>query len=245
VRACLLWTIIPVFKPALNAANWVHRYSTPQIGFEAFEHMLRSVYTHGKSPSPLYVFRYEYEGDALKGSHSLNELMHEYRKYDDSWGKHRVSELLNHHLSLIGQTYPTKIIGFSLGSPDKDYSPTTFFQHAAMVSITKKLNKLLHGKVDGEIEDEFDVKAYSQNPQYTNTDKELLKELNVSVKEYPLGFLEVDEMTFVISIHPDLPVMQILADNEDDWPKAILSFPLYSIDDERIALQASEAVDET
>ncbi|KAL2126354.1 hypothetical protein VTI74DRAFT_1133 [Chaetomium olivicolor] len=56
------------------------------------------------------------------------------------------------------------------------------------------------------------IQCFAQDPLYTDTDKEVLERVGVSVVQDPRGFLEVDDQTVVVSIAPNIPVRQIIAD---------------------------------
>ncbi|ROW08465.1 hypothetical protein VMCG_03213 [Cytospora schulzeri] len=56
------------------------------------------------------------------------------------------------------------------------------------------------------------VQCYAQDPIYTPIDEQVLCEAGFTVVEDPRAFLEVDESSVIISISPDIPVMQIIAD---------------------------------
>jgi hypothetical protein len=64
--------------------------------------------------------------------------------------------------------------------------------------------------------------VFCQDLGYSSTDEELLKNLNMTVLESPMGFLEVDRSSVVIGIGPDVPVKQIVADDERYWPAMIV-----------------------
>ncbi|KAJ5121427.1 uncharacterized protein N7515_009388 [Penicillium bovifimosum] len=96
-----------------------------------------------------------------------------------------------------------KIIGFACGSlslPNNSHSAT---EHALLVSVRDWLKSR-----DGDKE----AACYVQDPMNTSVDREVLAEVGFEVIDDPRGWLEVDEKSFVISIAPNVPVKEIIAD---------------------------------
>ncbi|KAK3331383.1 hypothetical protein B0H66DRAFT_96495 [Apodospora peruviana] len=56
------------------------------------------------------------------------------------------------------------------------------------------------------------IECYSQDPIYNENEKQILESLGIRVLEDPMGFVEVDEGSVVVSISPNVPVKQIIAD---------------------------------
>jgi hypothetical protein len=111
-----------------------------------------------------------------------------------------IQSLLSHSSRRI-----RKIVGFALGSlarADSDVLPRWIVQHALILGIADALRKT-HG---------HEIKCFAQEPIYTDDDKAFLHNKGITVLEDPMGFLEVDEETLVISISPNVCVKQILAD---------------------------------
>lgn len=78
-------------------------------------------------------------------------------------------------------------------------------QHALMLQVRDMLQECA-GRDAG------DAKCYAQDPGYTAVDEQVLGAEGVEVVEDPEGFLEVDEASVVISVCPNVPVRQIVAD---------------------------------
>jgi hypothetical protein len=55
-------------------------------------------------------------------------------------------------------------------------------------------------------------RCYAQDPSYSDDDVETLKHFDITVLDDPSGFLEVDSRSILISISPNVPVKQIIAD---------------------------------
>ena len=65
---------------------------------------------------------------------------------------------------------------------------------------------------NGYGKDAHDIKCYAQDPIYMAEDKTVLTEAGFTVVNDPRGFLYVDDASVVISVSPDIPVRQIVAD---------------------------------
>ena len=65
---------------------------------------------------------------------------------------------------------------------------------------------------NGYGKDANDIKCYAQDPIYMAEDKAVLAEAGFTVVNDPRGFLHVDNASVVISVSPDIPVRQIIAD---------------------------------
>ncbi|KAI5861222.1 hypothetical protein GGS23DRAFT_577629 [Durotheca rogersii] len=59
---------------------------------------------------------------------------------------------------------------------------------------------------------EEDIVCFAQDPLYEDVDKKVLAGAGISVVENPRAFLEVDDASLVLSISPETPVRQIVAD---------------------------------
>ena len=57
-----------------------------------------------------------------------------------------------------------------------------------------------------------EVKCYTQDPVNEGIGNEFLKTIGITPLDDPKGFLEVDNKTLVISIHPNVSVRQVIAD---------------------------------
>ncbi|KAI2606141.1 uncharacterized protein GGS25DRAFT_533266 [Hypoxylon fragiforme] len=68
------------------------------------------------------------------------------------------------------------------------------------------------GKEREEVKNEEEVRCFAQDPAYRPLDQEVLDGAGITVLEDPRAFLEVDDNAFVVSISPNAPVQQIVAD---------------------------------
>lgn len=105
-----------------------------------------------------------------------------------------------------------KIIAFGLGS----ISPIRSDRQAA-VKRSERRSCAQHGMVMSLarlIERQYggEVACYVQDPAYFDTCKNVLSSRGVTVLEPEEGFVLLDERTLVVSIHPNIPVRQVIAD---------------------------------
>ncbi|KAF2246230.1 hypothetical protein BU26DRAFT_521683 [Trematosphaeria pertusa] len=77
-----------------------------------------------------------------------------------------------------------------------------FLQH---VSVSR-IRKILADKQGKAI---TAIPIYAQDPYYCRKCKAILREMDFEIVEDPDGFMKIDNNTFVISIHPSVPVRQI------------------------------------
>ncbi|KAF2466011.1 uncharacterized protein BDR25DRAFT_345882 [Lindgomyces ingoldianus] len=147
--------------------------------------------------------------------------------WEQSWNKSVERQKLLESVQTAKSTVPiNKIIGLGLGSgnrPYKDYTHARFSycQHLAACDIALELQKL-YGP------DTEPIEIFGQDPEYTPNDKVILAHLNppIATLEDPYGFLAIDKTTFVMSVHPNVPVRQIIADlaleSNDACPAGVL-----------------------
>lgn len=55
-------------------------------------------------------------------------------------------------------------------------------------------------------------KRYVQDPAYTQKDRDVLRPEGFTILDDPQAFLVLDESSIIVSINPDIPVKQIVAD---------------------------------
>lgn len=78
------------------------------------------------------------------------------------------------------------------------------FQHALLLTARDLLQQ------KNTIPDE--IVCYAQDPEYMRNDKSVLAESKIKVLNDPHAFLEIDDSSFVLSVSPNVPVRQIVAD---------------------------------
>ncbi|OCK82953.1 hypothetical protein K432DRAFT_423770 [Lepidopterella palustris CBS 459.81] len=137
----------------------------------------------------------------------------EYAKQRSSWfNSTECAELKQQFQSLERQNFVPvcKIVCFGLGSLSRDIR--CHGQHAAVETLSSILS-------DSQTEGAR-LPCFAQDPCYTIADKAILADHGIIVLPDPKAFLELDAHTLVVSICPDIPVRQIIADVQ--WPAALI-----------------------
>ncbi|KAK7728880.1 hypothetical protein SLS53_009343 [Cytospora paraplurivora] len=107
----------------------------------------------------------------------------------------------------------TKIVCFALGSPVRmdiglPQEPRILRQHVLAMALRE----------------EFGASAcYTQDPEYSTTDKNILSQKGMRVVEDPDGFREIDNDSLVFFINPNTDIWAIMADN--CRPAIIICYP--------------------
>lgn len=76
-------------------------------------------------------------------------------------------------------------------------------QHGLLLTLQKWLQ---------ERDDSNRIPCYAQDPGYNSTDKKILSEVGIEVIDDPRGWLEVDEQSMIVSVSPNVPSKEIIAD---------------------------------
>ncbi|KAK2875177.1 hypothetical protein FQN49_001714 [Arthroderma sp. PD_2] len=79
----------------------------------------------------------------------------------------------------------------------------SLYQHGLIRTLRKALSNL---------EGCQDIRCLAQDPAYTSIDIEVLEAFEISTLDDPEGFLQIDDTTLVVSMMPDVPVKEIVAD---------------------------------
>ncbi|OOF94536.1 hypothetical protein ASPCADRAFT_131155 [Aspergillus carbonarius ITEM 5010] len=160
---------------------------------------------------------------------SLAEFLAFLRAWENSNTQKQLRATLESLPALFGPI--TKIVGFACNSmvspqgcmPEKQ---RIAFQHALLLSLRDILGKKTRNS---------DIKILVQDPAYTESDVAVLREFGIVVVEDPVGFLEVDEKTFVFSCSPNVPVRQIVLDMVRPagmiWNKVLAETAVFNITD--------------
>lgn len=102
----------------------------------------------------------------------------------------------------------TQIVGFGLGEVARELSSgwgrRSAFQHALALSLRDALSP--------HHPDKGSIVSYTQDPAYSDVDKELLGDHDIRPVNDPEGFLLVEDSTAVISCSPDVPVRSIVSE---------------------------------
>lgn len=99
------------------------------------------------------------------------------------------------------------IIGFAFGpfayGLAESGTVRAAYQHALILTLQDVMKK----KMDTEY-----INCFVQDPEYTEVDKTILNEHDITSLEDPWGFLKINERSVVVSCAPSIPVKQIVSD---------------------------------
>lgn len=108
-----------------------------------------------------------------------------------------------------------KIVAFACGrltAMSAAIDPEHVVQHAMVFSLRDAVAEMKEELPASDAAANEGVRIILQEPGYTDEDKLVLEMAGAAVVESPEAFLEVDEDTLVVSISPNIPVKQIIAD---------------------------------
>ncbi|KAI0426383.1 hypothetical protein F5Y09DRAFT_319038 [Xylaria sp. FL1042] len=144
--------------------------------------------------------------DALRAS-STEELRDTFHEIERSWKASEYYERLQGALAAVKTPLVLdKVIGVALGPLILEtlVNRDSITQHALISVIHSTL--LQRGVLSAS------SKCYVQDPIYTQQDKDVLSSEDFTVLEDPGAFLTMDDSSVHVSISPDIPVKQIVAD---------------------------------
>ncbi|CAG8381107.1 unnamed protein product [Penicillium salamii] len=96
-----------------------------------------------------------------------------------------------------------KIVGLACGSLALPNNDSAASQTALLVTVRNWLKERDPSK---------NVSCYIQDPMNTPVDKEVLADVGFEMIDDPRGWLEVDEQSVILSVAPNVPVKEIIAD---------------------------------
>lgn len=149
-----------------------------------------------------YTFSRVYDAPGLSVADLVQILKNATQEWGTSEQNNRLKHLLCSESVLSGVN---KAIGVACGSLEYESEDMhrSAIQHALLLSIRDHLS--VKNECAG-------IQCYSQEPEYSVKEKQALKEAGITVLVDPKAFLEVDDASIVVSICPDIPVMQIIAE---------------------------------
>ena len=129
------------------------------------------------------------------------------------------SEACQHLVATFGKLAHTeslprvdKVVAFACGNPsDVERAEESAREHAMVLSL-RDFFVCREKQQEEDQTTETGVRCYMQDPVYRDVDREVLRELGVTVLDHPRGFLEVDDSTVVVSGSPEAPIRQIVCD---------------------------------
>lgn len=95
---------------------------------------------------------------------------------------------------------------------DEDAAMPSMAQHTLALTLRDFLVTAYSSTLPDDEECIREIECYAQDPIYTPVDEQVLSEAGFTILDDPRAFLEIDEGSIVISISPDIPVRQIVAD---------------------------------
>ncbi|KAL2270009.1 hypothetical protein VTJ83DRAFT_2193 [Remersonia thermophila] len=95
-----------------------------------------------------------------------------------------------------------------INSPERSLA-----QHALVLLLRDLLSRDgSRPDVEGRGSGPARIQCFAQDPKYLPVDEQVLQENDVAVLDDPGAFLEIDETSVVLSVGPDIPVREIVAD---------------------------------
>jgi hypothetical protein len=178
---------------------------TKDIGYQTVQGLLQS---DGDSlPLSIYSFSYGRRVyDSAATPQLMKSLSESFEQNRTLWEESEVCTSLIAHLDSCQIPRISSIICFGLGAPSTEHSALakhSHLQHALIVTLRQWLGKRDPGA---------HVTVLCQDPVYCDLDKELIKNLNMSVMSDPTAFLKIDEESLVYTVSPNICVRQITAD---------------------------------
>lgn len=126
------------------------------------------------------------------------------------WTSSEQYKKLKSTLKILKNRNIKKIIAFACGSFASDnerWRSRSSYQHGLIMASRECL-----ASEGTNAKDYGDVQCFAQEPEYTDADREILQDYDITVLDDPEGWLEVDETSVVISCSPNVPVKQIVTD---------------------------------
>lgn len=96
-----------------------------------------------------------------------------------------------------------KIVGLACGSLALPNNENATNQTALLVTVRNWLK---------DRDEDADISCYIQDPMNTSVDREVLADIGFEMIDDPRGWLEIDERSVVLSVAPNVPVKEIIAD---------------------------------
>ncbi|KAJ5376297.1 hypothetical protein N7509_013183 [Penicillium cosmopolitanum] len=96
-----------------------------------------------------------------------------------------------------------KIVGLACGSLALPNNENATNQTALLVTVRNWLK---------DRDQDADISCYIQDPMNTSVDRKVLADIGFEMIDDPRGWLEIDERSVVLSVAPNVPVKEIIAD---------------------------------
>ncbi|KAJ6116211.1 hypothetical protein N7523_005892 [Penicillium sp. IBT 18751x] len=122
------------------------------------------------------------------------------RAWEESEACRRFKSILS---SEVSSHEINKIVGLACGSLALPNNERAANQIALLVTVRKWLK---------ERNQKDDILCYMQDPMGTSVDREVLGDIGFEMIDDPRGWLEIDERSVVLSVAPNVPAKEIIAD---------------------------------
>ncbi|KAI4170345.1 MAG: hypothetical protein LQ348_007128 [Seirophora lacunosa] len=156
--------------------------------------------------------------------HTFEDMEEEFEAYQQGWDSSDAAIALKEQLAgITKQHHLTKVVSFGTGSLQEHCDAQrrrTHLQIAALLMITACIN-------DGRAERDR-ARLYSQEPAYTDLDKQFLRSLGVETADDPEGFELMDSSTVFCDWATFDYVMRKVS--QGPWPAVLISMAVKMID---------------
>jgi hypothetical protein len=128
----------------------------------------------------------------------------DFREKSQAWEESETCQRLKSILSSEVSSHDiNKIVGLACGSLALPNNECAANQTALLVTVRKWLK---------ERNQNDDIFCYMQDPMNTPVDREVLADIGFEMIDDPRGWIEIDERSVVLSVSPNVPVKEIIAD---------------------------------
>ena len=138
-----------------------------------------------------------------EGQQDRETVAKDFREKSQAWEESETCRRFKSILSSEASSHDiNKIVGLACGSLALPNNERTAKQTALLVTARKWLK---------ERNQDDDILCYMQDPMNTSVDREVLADIGFEMIDDPHGWLEIDERSIVLSVAPNVPVKEIIA----------------------------------
>ncbi|KAJ5640845.1 hypothetical protein N7528_000470 [Penicillium herquei] len=132
------------------------------------------------------------------------DATHDFQEKLQAWEKSETCENFKSTLRSVASGHEIdNIIGFACGSIALEGNESCAVQTAVLFTLRDWLK---------ELDQDRHIPCYLQDPMNTDVDREVMADWDVEILDDPRGWLKVDERSVVLSVAPNVPVREIIAD---------------------------------
>lgn len=136
---------------------------------------------------------------------SLSVVLSRFNRDRETWEASEYCRRLIAALSSASIPHQVRnVVAFACSSMNwkDDDNLSSHIQHALVLAIRDFFAQRASSSID----------CFAQDPIYTEVDKKVLHKVGITVLDDPRAFLQVEDHSVVISVSPDIPLRQIIAD---------------------------------